>query len=309
MFILFASVISSKLQTLYKECEWILNGIGTDMYIIKCTYALLIVLLMQATLIYARPMVSHVGGAESAMATAAEKLSLQMEAQKLADRKTEFVVNSKEELVGIMKCTACKRVILQLHSQIIGRVSTEGGASVKKITKRLSKMIKKICQHTSVASTPEIVEGCKEFIKENRKLLLETYIPRTLEDHDFFEERFPVTQFCRTETTACPEGIQSLDELLGKKIDEQRAEDAKSRSNRKSKKRNVKKQGKEKTKVAPTNKHTAEKKSDHAEKNTDQINENINNEDGNPPKRKKRKRRRRRRKRENIDNTDNSSEL
>ena len=72
------------------------------------------------------------------------------------------------------------------------------------------------------------------------------------------------------------------------------------------KKRNVKKQGKEKTKVAPTNKHTAEKKSDHAEKNTDQINENINNEDGNPPKRKKRKRRRRRRKRENIDNTDNS---
>ena len=113
------------------------------MYIIKCTYALLIVLLVQATLIYARTMVSHVGGAESAMARAAEKLSLQMEAQKLADRKTEFVVNSKEELVGIMKCTACKRVILQLHSQIIGRVSTEGGASVKKIEKRLSKIIKK----------------------------------------------------------------------------------------------------------------------------------------------------------------------
>ena len=306
MFILFASVISSKLQTLYKECEWILNGIGTDMYIIKCTYALLIVLLMQATLIYARPMVSHVGGAESAMATAAEKLSLQMEAQKLADRKTEFVVNSKEELVGIMKCTACKRVILQLHSQIIGRVSTEGGASVKKITKRLSKMIKKICQHTSVASTPEIVEGCKEFIKENRKLLLETYIPRTLEDHDFFEERFPVTQFCRTETTACPEGIQSLDELLGKKIDEQRAEDAKSKSSGKSKKRNVKQQDKEKTKKVTTNEDIAEKKSDHNEKN---IEQNISNEDGKPPKRKKRKRRRRRRKRENIDNTDNRSEL
>ena len=306
MFILFASVISSKLQTLYKECEWILNGIGTDMYIIKCTYALLIVLLMQATLIYARTVVSHVGGAESAMATAAEKLSLQMEAQKLADRKTEFVVNSKEELVGIMKCTACKRVILQLHSQIIGRVSTEGGASVKKIEKRLSKIIKKICQHTSITSTPEIVAGCKEFIKENRKLLLETYMPRTFEDHDFFEERFPVTQFCRTETTACPEGIQSLDELLGKKIDEQRAEDAKSKSSGKSKKRNVKQQDKEKTKEATTNEDIAEKKSDHNEKN---IEQNINNEDGKPPKRKKRKRRRRRRKRENIDNNTDNAEL
>ena len=306
MFILFASVISSKLQTLYKECEWILNGIGTDMYIIKCTYALLIVLLMQATLIYARPMVSHVGGAESAMATAAEKLSLQMEAQKLADRKTEFVVNSKEELVGIMKCTACKRVILQLHSQIIGRVSTEGGASVKKIEKRLSKIIKKICQHTTITSTPEIVEGCKEFIKENRKLLLETYMPRTFEDHDFYEERFPVTHFCRTETTACPEGIQSLDELLGKRIDEQRAEDAKSKSSGKSKKRNVKQQDKEKTKKVTTNEDIAEKKSDHNEKN---IEQNISNEDGKPPKRKKRKRRRRRRKRENIDNNTDNAEL
>ena len=118
-----------------------------------------------SSLIYARTrtITTHVGGAESAMAKAADKLTLQMEAQKLADRQTEFVVNSKEELVGIMKCTACKRVILQLHSQIIGRVSTEGGASVKKITKRLSKMIKKICHDQYIQKLLRM----QEFIKEN----------------------------------------------------------------------------------------------------------------------------------------------
>ena len=274
---------SAKTRTLYHIC------------------ILSLVLAVQIFLIDARTGFANVGGAESAMAKTADNLRLQMEAQKLAERKTEFVVNSQEELVGIMKCTACKRVILQMHSQIIGRLSTEDGAGVKKIEKRISKVIKKVCQHSSITSTPEIVTGCKEFVKENKKLLLETYIPRALEDNDVFEERFPVTQFCRAETTACPEGIQSLDELLGKKIDEQRAEDAKGKSNGKSKKRNVKKRGSPKMKTTSANDRIAKKKDDRAEKDIDQ---NKNNEDGKPQSKKKRRRRRRRRKRKDSGNAE-----
>ena len=86
----------------------------------------------------------HIGGEEKAIIGHASKLRLQMEAKKLAEEKTEFVVNSKEELEGIMKCTACKRVILSFHNQILGRVSTSSGHSIKKTKKVIRKIIKKI---------------------------------------------------------------------------------------------------------------------------------------------------------------------
>ena len=244
------------------------------------------------------PTVVNIGGEEKAMTVTAQKLRLQMEAQKLADEKTEFVINSKEELEGIMKCTACKRVILQLHSQILGRIAFTDKDSSKKRKKVLKKIINKVCTHETIASTPEIITGCNEFIETHDRLLLEVYLPRATKDDDVFEERFPVTQFCRYETTACPKGIKSLDELLGKKIDEQRASEAATRRGKgkgnKSKK-NVKKKKEKKTtkKKDKTIEDMAAELHQSFEKGTNAINENDNIKQKKKKKRKRRKRKKR----------------
>jgi len=247
----------------------------------------------------------HIGGAEKAIIGHTSKLRLQMEAKKLAEEKTEFVVNSKEELEGIMKCTACKRAILSLHNQILGRVSTSSGRSIKKTKKVVLKIIKKVCKQETITSTPEIVVGCNEFVKENKKLLLEAYLPRCIEEDDLFEERFPVTQFCRFETTACPKGIQSLDELLGKKIDEQRAADAADKSHRN-------KHGKKKKKNVKQNQNIediATKLHQTFKGDTKQINENNMVDYAETTGRKKKKRKRRKRKRKKRGGNNNDDDL
>ena len=161
-----------------------------------------------------------VGGAEPGMATVDEKIKLRMKANRLAQEKTEFVVNSKEELEGIMDCTACKRVVLALNRLIVGRISSE---HFKNGRERLKGIVAKICEQEAITKTKEILKSCERFVGENTDILLEAYLPRTLVDHELFEELFSVTHFCRTETTFCPPGVKSLDELLGQRIDEQDA--------------------------------------------------------------------------------------
>ena len=69
-------------------------------------------------------------------------------------------------------------------------------------------------------------------------------MPRTFETMTSMRT-LSVTHFCRTETTACPEGIQSLNELLGKGLMNNVLK-MQSKSSGKSKKRNVKQQDKKK---------------------------------------------------------------
>ena len=163
-----------------------------------------------------------VGGAEKGIGDVNNKIKLQMKADRLARKKTEFVVNSKEELLAIMDCTACKRVVLALSHQIIGRVSSEQYANGDTEPK-IKELIKGVCSTESISKTKEIASSCKTFIDDSEDQLIEQYYPRTQEDDELFEETFPVTSYCRTETSFCPPGTKSLDELLGGRIDEQDA--------------------------------------------------------------------------------------
>ena len=191
----------------------------------------------------------QVGGAESGMAQVNDKMKLQMKAKRLAEEKTEFVINSKEELVAIMDCTACKRVVMSLSNRIIGRISSNqyAGGDTEPI---ITKLIRGVCSTDSIKKTREIVTACEEFIGDAEDILIEQFFPRTQEDDDLFEETFPVTKFCRTETTFCPPGTKSLDELLGGRIDEQdiAKEEAQKSKRKKAAKKRRKKEKKKKRK-------------------------------------------------------------
>ena len=225
-----------------------------------------------------------VGGAEKGIGDVNNKITLQMKAERLAREKTEFVINSKEELVAIMDCTACKRVVLALSNQIIGRVSSEKHANGD-TEPAIKELIKGVCSTKSISKTREIVSSCNTFIADSEDQLVEQFYPRTQEDDDLFEETFSVTSYCRTETSFCPPGTKSLDELLGGRIDEQDAAEEEA-----AKKKRTKKSRKKKRKRSPKKKKWHKQKPKETDSGSDQ-----NSGPG-----KKRRRRTRRRVRKKI---------
>ena len=188
---------------------------------------------------------ANIGGAESAMDKVARDLELKQRVQQMANEGREFVFNSQEEVNAVFLCTACGRVMHNLAPRVIGRIST-AGRERGETEEVLTDMIESVCDQAAIRKDAPVREGCERFIEENVDPLLELLLPRCDPHSEQFEEDIlDVARFCRSETTACPPGARSMEDLLAGQMEQEDAKEKKKetvlKTEKKTKKKTMKK--------------------------------------------------------------------